>query len=97
MQNTLKALIACIDDAFTSSEIRLSCLKLFQKFVVYVTDDDFWNVDLEADAPFAKNHGADPKSEWSKLLFSLSKIYNPLTEPDYAFVILEIYYSLLGL
>ena len=72
MQNTIKALISCIDDVTTSFDIKLSCLKLVQKFITYVTDDDFQTLDFEDEQiSYKKITNADNKNEWFKIVASL--------------------------
>eukprot|EP00347_Sterkiella_histriomuscorum_P001860 403370400 len=97
IQNTLKSLISCIEDETSSSEIKLLCLKLFQRFMVYLQEDDFLNLELlEHDQQLNKQALKDGKSEWIKMVHSLLAIFDPIEEPEYSFVILEILQILLS-
>ncbi|CDW73839.1 UNKNOWN [Stylonychia lemnae] len=98
IQNTLKAIISCLEDDTTSSDIKLSCLKLFNKFVIYIQEDDFLNLELlEHDQQQNKQALLDGKSEWIRIVQILLKHFDPIEEPEFSFIILEIFYSLLGL
>ena len=37
------------------------------------------------------------KNEWQKMILSLIRMYEPLIEPEFDFIILDIFYSILAL
>ena len=100
IQNTLKALIACIEDVSTSAEIKKTCLGLFSKFVAHITEEDFAGMQDMAPASEA-NYGKfitiENKNEWQKMILTLLRLYDPLVEPEFDFLILDIFYAILGL
>ena len=98
IQNTLKASIACIDDISTSNEIKKFGLKFFHRFVVYVTEEDFSNLESFDPTDYDTKHiGVDNRNDWNKIILTLIKHYDPLGEPEFAHILLDIFYTLLGL
>lgn len=94
----MKAIISCIEDVSTSTEIKRFCLKFFQRFVVYVTEEDFSNIEGFDLTDFDTKHlGVDNRNDWNRIILTLIKHYDPLVEPEFAHMLLDIFYTLLSL
>ena len=100
IQNTLRALVHTFEDIQTESDIKKACLKQFHKFVAYVSDEDFQSLELEGPhhlAHLKQSAVLDPKVEWIKIVMNLVHSYRPIEQPEYAILMIDIFYAVIAL
>ena len=73
--------------------------------MAFISDEDFLNLEYaeSAEAPgrvtphLRQQVSIDNKADWIKIVVTLIKNYDPISQPEFALLIMDIFYSILGL